>query len=251
MVKIRLADKIADQLEEMIAAGTLRPGEKLPAERQLAEQLSVSRPSLREAIQKLASKGLLETRRGGGTYVLTDLQPEYVEPLVELFRNQPESRYDVLEVRHALEGNAAYYAALRATDADLENIRNKFEDMIKCHGDPDPMVEARADAQFHLSIVEASHNLVLVHMMNSLFNLLQSSVSHNLDKLYTIHRVFDPLSKQHKELMEAVMARDPERAQKAAGDHLTFVEDSLQKIDRDELRKTRAMNRLNALQPLK
>lgn len=250
MKKMRLADKIADRLEEMIAEGSLNPGQRLPAERQLSEQLSVSRPSLREAIQKLASRGLLETRRGGGTYVLTNVEPGYVEPLVELFRKQPESRYDVLEVRHALEGNAAYYAALRATDADLENIQKKFERMIKCHGDPDPMNEARADAEFHLAIVEASHNLVLVHMMRSLFTLLQNSVSHNLDKLYTIHRVFDPLSEQHRELMEAVLAGDPERAKKAAGDHLTFVEDSLQKIDRDELRKTRSMRRLNSIQPI-
>ena len=69
MQRVKLSDQIAEQLEGMIADGTLKPGERLPAERQLAERLGISRPSLREAIQKLASKGLLSTRQGGGTFV--------------------------------------------------------------------------------------------------------------------------------------------------------------------------------------
>jgi DNA-binding FadR family transcriptional regulator len=245
MKKIRLSDQIAEQLETMIATQGLKPGDRLPAERQLAEQLEVSRPSLREAIQKLISKGLLVSRAGGGTFVQqAGATAPCANPMVELFRENPEYRFDVLEIRHALEGNAAWYAALRATDEDKANIRARYEQMIALHGSEDPMDEARADAAFHLSIVEASHNLVLLHVMRGLFELLQNSISHNLDKLYTLPRVFEPLKEQHRELMEAVVASDPERARKAGQEHLAFVEDSLKSIDADEARKVRSLRHL-------
>lgn len=245
MKKTRLSDQIAEQLETMIATQGLKAGDRLPAERQLAEQLEVSRPSLREAIQKLISKGLLVSRAGGGTYIQDVASAGQTDPLVTLFRENPEYRFDVLEIRHAIEGNAAWYAALRATDEDKAQIRERFDAMIAQHGSDDPMDEARADAAFHLSIVEASHNLVSLHIMRGLFDLLQNSISHNLDKLYTQPRVFEPLSAQHRELMDAVLAGDPERARQAAETHLVFVEDSLKSIDADEARKTRALRHLS------
>ncbi len=245
MKQQRLSDQIAEKLETMIAEGGLKPGEKLPAERELAQRLEVSRPSLREAIQKLNSKGLLSTRHGGGTYVCESLEPSFVTPLIALLREMPESRFDVLEIRHALEGTAAYYAALRGTSEDKEKIRDCFEEMIKNHGSPDPMDEARADAAFHLSIVEASHNLVLLHVMRGLFTLLQNSISHNLDKLYTLPRVFEPLSHQHERLMNSVIDGDAEKARQAAQEHLVFVEESLQQIDREEVRKQRSLRGLS------
>lgn len=245
MTKLRVADQVAQQLEDMIAEGIFQQGDRLPAERTLAEQLSVSRASLREAIQKLNSRGLLCSRPGGGTFVKSTVSTDFVSPLLQLFQQNPEYRFDVLEIRHALEGNAAWYAALRATDSDKANIRRHFEDMIKKHGVGDPMDEARADAAFHLSIVEASHNLVLVHIMQGLFNLLQNSISHNLDKLYTIPQVFDSLSQQHRELMEAVINGEPARARTAAQEHLVFVEDSLKQIDEEEARKIRSLGRLS------
>ena len=247
----RLADTIAEKIETLIVEGSLKPGDRLPAERTLAENFGVSRPSLREAIQKLQSRGLLKTRPGGGTTVEANLNPEFVDPLVSFFQEHPESRFDVLEVRHSLEGNAAWHAAIRATDEDKEHIKDCYEKMIGLHGGKDPMDEARADAEFHLSIVEASHNLVLLHMMRGLFTLLQNSISHNLDKLYTLPRVFEPLSNQHRVLMEAVIAGDPEAARQAAQNHLAFVEDSLQDIDKEEVRKTRSLRRLTTLNALK
>lgn len=247
MKKPRLSERIAEQLESMILDGSLKPGDRLPAERVLSERLEVSRPSLREGIQKLISKGLLFTRPGGGSFVKNTIAINFNDPMVAMFRENPEYRFDVLEIRHALEGNAAFYAALRATDEDKIKIREHYENMISLHGSDDPMDEARADAAFHLSIVEASHNLVLLHVMRGLFELLQNSISHNLDKLYTIPRVFDPLSTQHKALMEAVVEGRPEDARIAAQHHLAFVEDSIKEIDAEEARKVRSLNRMNIL----
>ncbi|RVU84629.1 FCD domain-containing protein [Leucothrix sargassi] len=250
MKKQRLSEKIAEELETMIANGSLNPGDRLPAERALSESMGVSRPSLREAIQKLISKGMLFTRPGGGTFVKNTVPTNFNDPMVAMFRENPEYRFDVLEIRHALEGNAAYYAALRATDEDKTKIRNNYEKMIEVHGSKDPMDEARADSAFHLSIVEASHNLVLLHVMRGLFELLQNSISHNLDKLYTIPRTFEPLSQQHKALMEAVIEGRPEDAREAAQNHLAFVEDTIKEIDAEEARKIRSLKYLSALKDI-
>lgn len=97
----KLSDVIEQQLEFLILEGTLRPGEKLPPERELAKQFDVSRPSLREAIQRLEAKGLLLRRRGGGTFVQSSLWQSFSDPLVELLSDHPESQYDLLETRHA------------------------------------------------------------------------------------------------------------------------------------------------------
>lgn len=244
MKPLRIADSIANKLESMILEGTLKPGEKLPPERQLAETLGVSRPSLREAIQKLATKRLLLTRQGGGTYVGESLAPSLTDPLLEIFRERPETRYDLLEVRHALEGLGAYYAAMRRTDADIRNMQERFDRMLEMHGNADPNAEAKADTEFHLAIAEAADNVVLLHLMRGLFIILTDSISLSLDRLYVNPGVYDLLKQQHFTLLSAVVAGKPEEARQAAHDHLVFVEETLQRIDKEEARKERAHRRL-------
>lgn len=248
MNKNKLSDQIAEQLEQMIAEGGVEVGQRLPSERKLAERMSVSRPSLREAIQKLASKGLLESKQGGGTYVKRSISNGLTDPLLDLLKERPEFRFDILEVRHALDGQAAYYAALRATEEDKQQIREAYEEMMRLRefGD-DPMAEAKADATFHISITEASHNVVLLHIMRSLFTVLQESIQHNLDKLYTLPRVSKPLNDQHFNLMQAVIEGDPERARLAAQEHLVFVEESLQEIDKEQARHERFLRQASIL----
>lgn len=248
MNKSKLSDQIAEQLEQMIADGGLEVGQRLPSERTLAERLNVSRPSLREAIQKLACKGLLEAKQGGGTYVKQAMNSGLTDPLLDLLKQRPEFRFDILEVRHALDGQAAYYAALRGTDEDREKIQQAYGEMMRLRAEgKDPLAEAQADAAFHLSITEASHNAVLLHIMKSLFVVLQDSIQHNLDKLYTIPRVVEPLNQQHRQLMEAVLAGEPEKARLAAQEHLVFVEESLQEIDKEQARHERFLRQASIL----
>ena len=100
----RLADDIVDRIETLILEGTLKPGERLPAERALAEEFGVSRPSLREALQKLVARGLLQSRHGGGTFVSEALGSSFRDPLLQLLEKNPEAQRDLLEFRHTLEG---------------------------------------------------------------------------------------------------------------------------------------------------
>ena len=111
----RLSDGIVERIETLVLEGSLRPGERLPAERALAEEFGVSRPSVREAIQKLVARGLLVSRHGGGTFVNNTLGASFRDPMIELLGRNPEAQRDLIEFRHTLEGACAYYAAQRAT----------------------------------------------------------------------------------------------------------------------------------------
>ncbi|MCV6639120.1 FCD domain-containing protein [Candidatus Albibeggiatoa sp. nov. NOAA] len=246
-MKQKISDKVAERLQEMLKNQTWTAGDKLPPERDLAKQLGVSRPSLREALQKLVCAGLLTTRHGGGTFVQEKNQVNFIDPLLNMFQEQTEAKFDVLEVRHALEGTAAYYAALRHTEVDRQRIQHCFDYMIEMHGSPNPLDEAKADAQFHLAISEAAYNPVLQHIMKNLFSLLENSITHNLDKLYTLPKVFEPLSHQHERMMNKVLERDADGARRAAQEHLVFVGESLQQIERAESRKLHAVRSLPTL----
>ncbi len=244
----KVSDAVAEQIETLILEGTLRPGERLPPERELARQLEVSRPSLREALQKLEERGLVETRQGGGTYVAAVLNPMFTDPLVGLFHRHPEMAYDLLEFRQALETIGAYYAALRATDADREILRRRFGAMEDAHSRGDPLAEAEADAEFHLSIAEATHNAVLLHIMRGLFDLLRRGILSSREKLYTRPGVREILFRQHRELHDALQQGDARAARRAASEHLRFVEETLREIDREQLREERSRRRLERLE---
>lgn len=240
---MRLSDRIAEQLQALIATQGLQPGARLPAERQLAAELGVSRPSLREAIGKLASQGVLESRHGGGTYVRAAADDwtgaGIVAPLAALLGSLPEYGYDVLEVRHALEGATAWYAALRATEADKARIRAAYEAMLPFHGGDDPTQVSRRDAEYHLAIAEASHNAVLTQVMRGLFDLLHSNVSNSRRKMYTLPQTFEQLAAQHREVMQAILAGDAPAAREAVHRHLEFVHTTLRSLDEDEARLAR------------
>jgi DNA-binding FadR family transcriptional regulator len=248
MRRQRLSEQIADQLETMIARGDFAPGDRLPAERVLAARLNVSRPSLREAIRTLANKGLLQTRPGGGSFVTDATDSPLIDSLVDLLEKEPASQYEVLEIRHALEGTAAYYAAIRASVEDRKNVRRRFEAMIATHEAGDPGAEIQADARFHLSVVQAAGNGILLQLMQGLFKLLHSSIGHNLDQLYEIPKIFEPLSRQHENLMKAVVEGNPERARTAAQEHSAFVDETLHKLDQEQAHRVLSLLRLMDLQ---
>ena len=154
----KLSDVIQAQLETMILEGSLKPGQKLPAERELAKQFDVSRPSLREAIQKLEAKNLVTRRQGGGTYVSDEILGGLSDPLFALMANSNESQFDLLEFRHGIEGMSAYYAAMRGTQADFDEIQRKHDNIGSAQLEDNYRLEAEAVFEFYLAICAASHN---------------------------------------------------------------------------------------------
>ena len=141
---------------------------------------------------------------------------------------------DFLEFRTTVDGVCAHYAALRATDADRELLTSCFEAMEEAHVTQGPTEEADIDADFHLAIAKAAHNQVLSHIMRSLFNMLRKDVFFNRMRLYSHHGSRDLLLNQHREIYEAIIAGDPERARSAAENHLGYVKEMAAKMGPQE-----------------
>lgn len=243
----RLSDDIVERLEAMILEGSLKSGERLPPERALAEQFGVSRPSLREAIQKLAARGLLVSRQGGGTYVAETLGSTFSDPLLQLLENNPEAQRDLLELRHTLEGSCAYYAALRATEVDHERLRKAFEALQDCYARQDEASreeEGAADARFHLAIAEASHNAVLLHTIKGLFDLLKRNVVTNIGGMYAQRsETRDHLMEQHRELYQAIIEGRAEEARAVSNRHIHYVQEVLTEVRQQAQRLARSQRR--------
>ncbi|MCY1263274.1 Pyruvate dehydrogenase complex repressor [compost metagenome] len=246
----RLSDDIVERLEAMILEGTLKGGERLPPERALAEQFGVSRPSLREAIQKLVAKGLLISRQGGGNYVTEELGSMFSDPLLHLLENNPEAQRDLLEFRHTLEGSCAFYAAQRATAVDHQRLKQAFDTLQECyrqHGKVSRAEEGAADANFHLAIAEASHNAVLLHTIRGLFDLLKRNVVTNIGGMYAQRdETREQLMRQHSDLYEAIVGGHAELARDVSQRHIDYVREVLTEAQAEALRLERAQRRLGA-----
>jgi len=222
----RVSDIVAGQIEELIVEGKLTPGSALPPERELAAQMQVSRPSLREALLKLEAHGFLHLRRGGGYEVSAVTAPTITEPLVHLMGKSLKARQDVLELRRGLESMAAALAAQRATGEDIERIEEAYRAIERAERERgvDSPEGHQVDVRFHLAIADASHNLALAHLSRGILELVSASVQRAREEISRQPAGLEELGRQHRSIVEAIRARDPELASKAALDHLKYVQ---------------------------
>lgn len=231
----KLAQSVVRQIETLILRGILRPGERLPAERDLSERFGVSRPSLRDAVADLSERGLLTSRPGAGIYVADALGSSFSDALVQLFASHDEAVFDYIGFRLDMEGLAAERAARLGSDTDLAVIATLFSRMEAAHLKRDPTDEAAIDAEFHMAIIEASHNVVMLHMMRSMYDLLRNGVFYNRQIMFRQRTTRDMLLDQHRAINDALQLRDPTGARAAVAAHMGFVEQSLT----DQLRADR------------
>lgn len=223
----KLSDAVIRQIEELILQGVLSPSERLPSERDLAETMGVSRPSLREALSRLQKDGLLVARPGSGIYVAEVLGSAFSPALVRLIARHPRATSDYLAFRKDLEGLAAERAAQSADEVDLAVIDAAFRKMETAHADPNPQIEARLDVGFHMAIVEASHNVIALHMMRSMQELLQAGVFRNRARIFAATDLRNQLLEQHRAINAAIQTRDGALARQRIGIHLDFVAEQL------------------------
>lgn len=233
----KLSIAVVKQIEMLILRGILRPGERLPAERELAERLGVSRPSLREAISVLQDQGLLTAKAGSGIYVAEVLGSAFSPALVRLFGSHEEAVFDYLSFRRDIEGLAAERAARLGSDSDLKVVQAIFDKMDAAHSRNSAEDEAQLDAQFHMAIIEASHNVVMLHMMRSMYELLQQGVFYNRQIMFQQQTTRGAILDQHRAINTALQTRDAEGARDAIHKHLDFVQGCMedhQKAQRNE-----------------
>ncbi|WIY26503.1 FCD domain-containing protein [Parasedimentitalea psychrophila] len=236
----KLSTSVVRQIEQLILRGILSPGERLPAERELADRLGVSRPSLRDAISELQTRGLLCARAGSGVFIADMLGSAFSPALIQLFSSHHEAVFDYLSFRRDMEGLAAERAARLGSDYDLQVIQTCF-DKMEAEQSPAPApslseADSDLDAQFHSAIIDASHNVVMLHMMRSMFDLLRQGVFYNRKIMFHQHTSRGVLLDQHRAINAALQARDPAAARAAVEAHMDYVKQSLtdhQKAERN------------------
>lgn len=239
----KLSHLVRQQIELLILRGILRPGERLPSERELSERMNVSRPSLREAVADLQEAGLLTTKAGSGIYVSASLGSAFPPELARLFAAHDEAAFDYIDFRRDMEGLAAERAAQHATETDLkviDTIFAKMEAVASKRGSDD---EAGLDAGFHLAIIEASNNIIMLHMMRSMFDLLRQGVFTNRQVMFQQRTSREALLDQHRQINIALQARDGLKARKAVEAHLDYIRASLAQQRKDEENEAIAQKR--------
>jgi GntR family transcriptional repressor for pyruvate dehydrogenase complex len=217
----RISDQVFEQLRDHIFRGHVKPGERLMTERELAQTLRVSRPVVREAINKLVNIGLIEQRQGQGTFVTSAEDSVQKNPLAAVVDGQNVSLLDLLEVRLGLECNAATMAAQRATTEDIVGLESSLKQMIAEIKSGD--LGTHADVSFHMAISYATKNMVQIHIMKSFYDLMFFGIKENLEALYAEPGNLERIVEQHTDVFECIRRHDPDAAYEAMKQHILFV----------------------------
>lgn len=244
VVHHKTSDAVVQQIEELILGGVLRPGDRLPPERDLASDVDVSRPVLRDALKLLEQRGLVTARQGGGTYIADVIGPIFSEPIVKLIERHPGATADYLEFRRDIEALTASHAANRATDADRAILSDIIARMQVAYDAEDTEREAVLDADFHHAVGEAAHNVILLHTLRSCYRLLENGVFFNRQRLYHHPTARTTVLDQHKAIAERILAGDPDGARAASERHIDFVKAALAEAERLDSRNDISDRRL-------
>ncbi len=211
--------QIIEQLISLIVNGDLKSGDKLPAERTLAEMLSTSRASIREAFRTLETIGILEVRHGGGTYVRDFQISPFLNTIAPLFLQNVSVMGDMMDFRVLLEEQAVKAAAVHGSQDAIDGMARALEDM---RGN-DPYAAERADIDFHMSIFSATGNRAFALAGECLSYIVYTSIHTSRTKLIEDKAISARWLDEHQKIYQAVKAHEPETAGKALREHLEGV----------------------------
>ncbi len=221
----KVSDEIFEQLRDLIFRGRLKPGEKIPPERELANAFGASRPSVKAAINKLVNLGLVVQKQGQGTFV-SSMESRYREnPLREVLKSEEITITDLLEVRLGLEVQAVGLAAVRASSEDIQTLEICLKDMLSRV--KKGQMGSEEDVAFHMGIAFATRNSVQVYLMRNFYELLFQGISESRIYLYEAGNLAI-MNQQHAEILEAIRNRQPDEAKVCMESHIRFVMDACQ-----------------------
>lgn len=216
--KRSVVDDAISKIKKLIDQDYFRYGDKLPPERELAKQLGISLPSLREALRALGVLGVVEVRQGNGTYLRSSLDAWSHEPFTLLFNLHPAMHLELFEARIGLEGLIAELAAKKRSVDDLKSMEHSLQQM-KAHLN-DRYEWIKHDFEFHDAIVKASHNMLLQMIMERLYKLLHESREKTVKLLTDCQEAYEA----HYRIYQGILAGDPWAAREAIENNLTKVE---------------------------
>lgn len=211
--KRNISDVVYEQLMENLIAGEWKPGDKLPSENELAAQLQVSRISVRSALQRLSSLGLVESRQGEGTFVCEFSGAQYANNLIPLVVFERSDMQDLMEFRNILDSEIAALAALRATDTDIALLHQNYQRHMSAEGDVTKCADY--DSEFHCLLAAATHNA----LFHKVYQVFQPVFRKNMHQIVSIMGV-SGARVNHAAILAAVEQHDPEAARAAMQTHV-------------------------------
>ena len=215
----KLSAKVYKQIVSLISSGKLNPGDKIPSERDLANELEISRQSVREAFNRAEARGLIEIRQGEGSFILSSVKEALKTPLTLIIEEEAERVFDFLEMRKLIEGWCVEKAAVEATTEELEKMESIL-DKMKTVGSKNKQWEA-LDMELHLSFAKATHNVLAVHMMEALKS--NFGLFFQFTKSMPSPEKLDVLWQHHHEIFMAIKSGDPNEAKQKVIEHLDFI----------------------------
>jgi GntR family transcriptional repressor for pyruvate dehydrogenase complex len=228
-IKIRhISEEVFDQIKTAILERRLKPGEKLPTERELMQELGVSRVPIREALKLLGNMGFIETRQGGGSYVRSLLADRVRDPLNLIIKDNFEKIFELLDVRKEIETWSAYYAAQRASDEDIAAL-GRIVDEMKTYFEMEKTPPIRLDADFHLVVAQCSHNTIQAHLTYTVYDIFKDYFNFIIENICFNTRYQETVYDQHRSIYSAVKNRNGREARTRILEHLTFVEGELRR----------------------
>jgi GntR family transcriptional regulator, transcriptional repressor for pyruvate dehydrogenase complex len=226
----RLYEQIVQQIEDSILKGTLKAGDQLPSERDLALKFGVSRTAVREAVKALHEKGLVEAYSGRGTFITNGTSQAVTQSINLMMKfDQAEGSENLAQVRQILEPEIAALAATRIQEPQLALMREAFSVMNSALRDPDAYIEA--DLDFHLALAEAAENPLILSLLDSIVGLLREQ------RIKIFFEEGGPERGQyhHARILAAIEKRDPEASRSAMREHLKQVREDSQKDSKNRI----------------
>ena len=214
---------VATRLERAIQKGEIRPGQAVPSERELAGRWGYSRPIIREGISMLVAKGILTRRHGLGTF-LNDVSQQLSSSIwADLSRRHPDLQGHLLEFRYMLERRSAELAAERHDAQDRRRLEEAAAAVHLAFQGEDRAQRMRADLALHHAIVDATHNPVYGYLMRSMHKMLHEHMELSLIGHDNDAELIAQVQRQHRQLVQAILARDAETAGQIAAGHIEFI----------------------------
>lgn len=220
----KVYEVVIEQIKEMIKTGKLKKGDKLPPERELVEQLKVSRTSIREALRSLEILGLVETRHGDGNFIKRSFDDSLLEPISLMFMLEESSPKDILELRMVLETETTVLAAKRISTDELKEIKIIID---KFKATSDEKFNTELDVEFHHKIAQTSKNLLLVNILSATSVLIDTFISNARYEIIKKEENKEKLVNQHEEIYRALLNKDELKAKEAMRKHLEFINKSI------------------------
>ncbi|NLC53850.1 MAG: FadR family transcriptional regulator [Firmicutes bacterium] len=224
---IKVYRQVIEQIQEMIYTGHLKKGDRLPSERELRDQLNVSRASIREAFSVLEILGLIESRPGEGTFITSSRENKILEPLSMVLMLEDNLSEDLLEFRRVLEIDSARLAAERVTETELEEMKKYNDILANSLGHEE--ISVRADRMFHSVIAKSSKNKVLYDVMVAISDAMDYHIEYTRTKLVSETDTMNNFVQQHWRIYEAIKNGQGKEAMREMENHLDYVEKLVKK----------------------